>query len=180
MERVCHEETVPPCQSHGPAGTGVTAVGHGPWGVWVSITRNQGRWRQSLSVHADSPEREAGGADQLAKVVPRAQQLHWTAGLPCPGLPCLGLGNGIPRSVLAGLTLHPSPAPSAAFWAPRTSLHSWEPSCRPPVRKSAHTWGCPGHGDKESGIRTRQPGAGSARGAEVTEKVADAIKGLRS
>ena len=37
MEQVCHEETVPPCQSQGQVGTGVTAVGHGPWWVWVNI-----------------------------------------------------------------------------------------------------------------------------------------------
>lgn len=85
MEQVCHEETVPPCQSQEQVGTGVTAVGHGPWWVWVNITRNKGRWRQSLSICADSPKREAGGADQLAKVVPQAQQLHWTAGLLCLG-----------------------------------------------------------------------------------------------
>lgn len=119
MERVCHEETVPPCQSHGPAGTGVTAVGHGPWAVWVSITRNQGWWRQSLSVRADSPEREAGGADQLAKVVPRAQQLHWTAGLPCPGLLCPGLGNrGYPGVCLLGSLCTPRLPPLLPFGHP--------------------------------------------------------------
>lgn len=36
----------------------------------MSITRNQGRgdrWRQSLSIRADDPKREAGGADECGK-----------------------------------------------------------------------------------------------------------------
>ena len=32
MEQVCHEETVPPCQSQGQVGTGVTAGGDATWG----------------------------------------------------------------------------------------------------------------------------------------------------
>ena len=59
MEQVCHEETVPPCQSQEQVGTGVTAVGHGPWWVWVNITRNKGWWRQSLSICADSYEEKS-------------------------------------------------------------------------------------------------------------------------
>lgn len=116
MERVCYE--VRQCRLPEPWAGGHWcdfSCGHGPWGVWVSITRNQGWWRQSLSWPVlTAPRERLGSWTSWLRCGPWAQQ-HWTAGAPdSPGLLCPGLGNRDTQECVAGA--HSAPPPALLFF----------------------------------------------------------------
>lgn len=94
-------------------------------------------------------------------MVLQAQQLQRTAGLPCPGL-----GNrGSPGVGLLGSLCTPHLPPLLSSGHPGIPSTADSPA-GPPARASAHKSEGPGSGDKEAGIRTLWPEAGSAEGVE--------------